>query len=266
MIPDWLLKNEEYVPKKDNHKFLDKSIVSILHVISRIRRKGIYSNKLIYRLNPTMKVIFTFLNIILISVSQNFKFVVLMDIYLLFSVSTLDSKEKQNILLISSFIPIFTLIMLIPSLLSGNIRNSIMIFIKVIGTILSVNLLSYTTKWEHVTRTLKLFFIPDLFIWVMEITIKYIVILGEYSISMLYALKLRSIGKNNKKYMSLSKIMGNLFLKSKEMGEEMFSAMECRGFTGEYFSKAKFTIAKKDIVYLVVNSIFIALFIVLERG
>lgn len=260
MSADWLFEKEEYIPEKDHQQFLDKSIISILKVLSRIRRRGMHSYKFLYRLNPTLKVIFTFLNIILLSISRSFGYVFLFDICAAGLIFTLDSKERKNILIISIVIPTFTLIMLIPSYLSGNIINSTLILSKVTGTIISVNLLSYTTKWDHVTKALKLLFIPDLFIWVMEITIKYIVLLGEHSVEMLYALKLRSIGKNNRKYNSISKIMGNLFLKSKEMGEEMFSAMECRGFTGEYSTPLVFKLTKNDIIYIGMNLIFIIVF------
>jgi cobalt/nickel transport system permease protein len=47
-------------------------------------------------------------------------------------------------------------------------------------------------------------------------------------------LKLRSVGRNKEKYTSVSGVAGTMFIKSKEMSEEMYEAMECRGFTGEY--------------------------------
>ncbi|MEA4825787.1 MAG: energy-coupling factor transporter transmembrane component T [Clostridium sp.] len=263
MEAEWLFQKDDYTPIKDQEKFVDRSIFSIINILGRIKRRGNYSTRPFYKLNATLKVVFTFINIILLALSRNFVFIIALYIYLLTCIITLEKEEIEDILLISFVIPIFTLIMLIPSLLSGNIINSALILIKVASTILSVNILSYTTKWEHITKALKLLFIPDLFIWVMEITIKYIVILGEHSLNMLYALKLRSIGKNNKKYNSLSRLMGNLFLKSKEMGEEMFSAMECRGFTGEYKSLVGFKADKYDIIYCIVNIAFIVAFIVI---
>lgn len=110
-----------------------------------------------------------------------------------------------------------------------------------------------------------MFFIPDIFIFVFDITIKYIYILGEFSLDMLYSLKLRSIGFNNNKYTSLSKIMGNLFLKSKEMGEEIHSAMECRGFTGEYTSYSKFKFTLNDLLFSIVNVAIIFMYIFFGR-
>jgi energy-coupling factor transporter ATP-binding protein EcfA2 len=93
-----------------------------------------------------------------------------------------------------------------------------------------MNLLSHNTKWSEISKSLKLLFIPDIFIWIIDITIKYIVLLGEHSINLLYALKLRAIGITSNKYNSLTGIMGNLFIKSYKASEEMFYAMECRGF------------------------------------
>ena len=143
----------------------------------------------------------------------------------------------------------------------GNIYNSLLLFQKIITTILLMNLLSHNTKWSEISKSLKLLFIPDIFIWIMDITIKYIVLLGEYSINLLYALKLRSIGITSNKYNSLTGIMGNLFIKSYKMSEEMFHAMECRGFVGEYTTKVNLNLKKMDYIYLAINILLVSLFI-----
>jgi cobalt/nickel transport system permease protein len=160
----------------------------------------------------------------------------------------------------SFMFPLITLIALIPSMFYGNIHNSLLLFQKLIITILLMNLLSHSTKWSEISKSLKLLFIPDIFIWIMDITIKYIVLLGEHSINLLYALKLRSIGITSNKYNSLTGIMGNLFIKSYKMSEEMFHAMECRGFVGEYTKKVNLKLKKIDYVYLVINILLISLF------
>ena len=51
---------------------------------------------------------------------------------------------------------------------------------------------------------------------------------------MLYAVQLKSIGRNREKATSLSGIVGTLFLRSRAMAEEMYAAMICRCFTGSY--------------------------------
>lgn len=261
MDVEWLFKKDEYIPVKDKEKFINSTILGIINVLSMIRKKEGYSNKIYYRINSTVKVMSTFLNIILLSLSRNIAFILAIDLYLIISTLFIEKEDRTKIFIISLMVPSFTLIMLIPSFLMGNKLNSILILFKVIGTILSINILSYTTKWTQITRALKLLFIPDLFIWIMEITIKYIVILGDYSLNLLYALKLRSIGRNNNKYSSLSFIAGTLFLKSKDMGEEMFSAMECRGFTGEYKGFINTKITRFDILYIIINVSIVVVFL-----
>ena len=126
-----------------------------------------------------------------------------------------------------------------------------------------MNLLSHTTKWSEISKSLKLLFIPDIFIWIMDLTIKYIVLLGEHSIDLLYALKLRSIGITPNKYNSITGIIGNLFVESYKMSEEMFHAMECRGFVGEYTTKANLKLNKIDYVYFITNILLVSLFVYL---
>ncbi|WP_446897507.1 energy-coupling factor transporter transmembrane component T family protein [Clostridium sp. LBM24168] len=259
-LKDWLLKKDDYVPENDSDRFIDKSIFSILKVLSLIKRRDKLKNGIIYKINPVVKLVFMFLNIIFLSVSRNPVYVAAVDIYFLLMLSFLDAEEIKNILLLSFIIPIFTFIMLIPSILMKNVLNSIMLIFKIFGTIMIVNIFSCTTKWSHVTRSLKIFFIPDIFILVFDITLKYIYILGQFALDMFYSLKLKSIGKNNSKHSSITKIMGGLFLKSNEMGNEMYSAMECRGFTGEYsyFSKFRFTFS--DLIYCAASILIILLY------
>jgi cobalt/nickel transport system permease protein len=95
---------------------------------------------------------------------------------------------------------------------------------------------------------------------------KYIVMLGDFTLNMLYALKLRSIGRNQSKYTALSGIAGTMFIKSKEMAEEMYYAMECRGFTGKYQVYAKTRLTIIDYIYIIINIGMILMFVYFWRG
>ncbi len=259
---EWLFKEDEYVPKDDRGKFIDKSIFSIVKVLSRIRRDDLKkTNGIVYNINPALKLPVAVLMLILLSLSRNIIFIGTTYVYIVLNLVLMDWEDvKKSIApaLIAFFI---TGIMLVPSIIMGNVKNSIFIIMKVSAGAFIINILSLTTPWREVTKSLKLFFVPDMFIFVMDVTIRYIFLLGDISLDMLYALRKRSIGINNKKYSSLSGIMGNLFLRSKEMGDEMFSAMECRGFTGEYERRISFSMGIYDILYLSVNTALILLWI-----
>jgi cobalt/nickel transport system permease protein len=184
--------------------------------------------------------------------------------YLLLALSFMPGKEIIKILKVSAVMTLFTIVIMLPSAFFGSAYSVIMIPAKVFATITAVNMLSHSTQWNHIIGALKRFFVPDLFIFVLDITIKYIVMLGEFSLEMLYALKLRSVGKNRSKYLSLSGIAGTMFIKSKEMSEEMYAAMECRGFTGEYRVYSRFRLRPADFVYIAINAGILAAFIYLN--
>ncbi len=262
-MPEWLLKNENYIPPPDKDTFIDKSILSLLGILSRVRAQSVHRTER-FNVSAVLKVAFTVLLIALLSVSGSFAFVIIVNVYLLLILSLMRADEILKILRRSLVIALFTLVILVPAAFWGNYYSMIMITPKVFATVTAVNLLSYSTRWNSVTGALKAFFVPDIFIFVLDITIKYIVLLGEFSVNMLYSLKLRSVGRNKNKYVSLSGIAGTMFIKSKEMAEDMYAAMECRGFTGEYriYSKFRFTFA--DLIFILINAVIIFAFFYLK--
>lgn len=262
MVPEWLSKKDDYIPKEEKNLYIEKSIFSLIKVISIIRNNK-NQDRLVYSINPTLKVISVIVMILCVSISRSFIYLLIIDIYVLINLFLMEKKLRKRILFKSFIFPLATLITLIPSMLYGNIYNSLLLFQKLIITILLMNLLSHNTKWSEISKSLKLLFIPDIFIWIMDITIKYIVLLGEHSINLLHALKLRSIGITANKYNSLTGIMGNLFIKSYKISEEMFQAMECRGFVGEYTTKVNIKLKKVDYVYFAINIFLVSLFIYL---
>ena len=198
-MPDWLFKDEEYTPPSDKDVFINKSILSILSVLSRIRTQSGYKTDT-FRVHAAFKVAFTFLLVVLLSLSTNFTFIFIIDVYLLVILSFMDGKEILKVLGTSLLMAMFTFIILIPALLWGNTYTTIMMTSKVFSTVMAVNIVSHSTRWNAITGAFKRFFVPDVFILVLDITIKYIVMLGDFSLNMLYALKLRSVGRNKSKY------------------------------------------------------------------
>ena len=263
-IPQWLLRDQQYNPQSDRDTFINKSILSLLAVLSRIKARSTGKAKK-YSVQAAFKVACTLVLVVLLSLSGNFTFVIIINVYLLAVLSSMEAKEIVKILKISCATAFFTFIILVPAVLWGNTYSSIMITSKVFATVTAVSILSHSTKWTDITSALKRFFVPDIFILVLDITLKYIVMLGDFALNMFYALKLRSVGRNRSKYTALSGIAGTLFIKSKEMAEEMYYAMECRGFTGEYhvYSNFKFTIA--DFAYIVIHIGIFILFLYVGR-
>jgi len=263
-MPEWLIKDENYIPQSDKDTFVNKSILSLLKVISRIKTQdsGVLTK---YKVNAIFKVTFTFILLVLLSISKSFTFVIIINIYMLVILSTMEADNIVKILKVSFVMASFTFLVMLPALFWGNSYSCIMITSKAFASITAVNILSHSTRWSSITSALKRFFVPDIFILVLDITIKYIVMLGDFSLNMLYALKLRSVGKNKSKYASLSGVAGTMFIKSKEMAEDMYNAMECRGFTGEYHSYNNFKFTIVDFLYIMTNVAIIFIFLYFGR-
>ena len=108
---------------------------------------------------------------------------------------------------------------------------------------------------------MRTFRLPSIFIFTLDITLKYISVLGEICAAILTSVRLRSVGKNPQKAKALSGVLGISFLKSGEMAEEMHAAMCCRGFVGEYKTQKTSIFRKQDILSLLlmigVTGIFI---------
>ncbi|UUV17678.1 energy-coupling factor transporter transmembrane protein EcfT [Fusobacteria bacterium ZRK30] len=263
MIENWLLKSEEYEPNDTKERFIDKSIFSFLKIINNIKKEE-QGNTYIYKINVTVKMFSIVLNILLITLSRNFLFLGVLNILLLSLLLSIDKSKRLRIMLVSLIFPFFTSIILIPAIIKGNIFHSGLLIYKVFINILLINIISTTATRQAFIKSLKFLLVPDMFIWIMELTLKYILLLGEYSLEVLQALKIKSIGKSRGTKKSLFPIMGNMFLNSVKLSEEMIGAMECRGFTGEYHYKQKVELKSLDYIYILVNMLIVSLFIIIK--
>lgn len=263
-VPEWLLQKEIYAPPKDRDHFINKSIFSVLSVLSRIKAQDTCKQSK-YSVNALLKVSFTFMLIVLMSISSRYTFIIIINVYLLVVLCLMNGDHIVKILKVSFGMSFFTLIILLPSALLGNSFNTVMVTTKVFATITAVGILSHSTRWNEITGALKKFHIPDTFIVVLDITMKYIVMLGDLALNMFYALKLRSVGRNKSKYSAVSGIAGTIFIKSKEMADDMYAAMECRGFTGEYYIHNQLKVKIPDFLYTAINIGIIVIFVYFER-
>ena len=222
-LPSWMCETEQYVPSIDKDGFITKSTQAVLGVLSKLKWKEGKDGCL--SASPSLKLCYTFLYILLTACSKNYVF------------------------------------SLITAVFIGNPQILLIITTKVCVSVTLIGILSAGTSWNKLTASLRSFHIPDIFIFTLDITLKYIAVLGEICMEILTSLRLRSVGQNRKKAQSFSGILGISFLKSREMAEEMYAAMCCRGFVGEYKTQKTSTFRKQDILSLLlmigVTGIFI---------
>ena len=154
-----------------------------------------------------------------------------------------------------------SLFLLLPAVFMGNPQTLMNITARVYVSVTLVGILSAGTSWNKLTAGMRTFRIPSLFIFTLDITLKYISVLGELCVDILRSVSLRSVGKNSDKAKSFSGVLGITFLKSSEMAEDMYAAMCCRGFVGEYQARQKYRMRLYDIVHILIMTVCAALFI-----
>jgi len=252
-IPTWLQTEDQYIPSRDKDAFIDKSILSLANLLSRaVSSRSTYIEK--GRVLPELKVFSLFSIILLVSLSKGFVFTLSVLVILLIILASLEGEDIIRTLKVSLSAAAFSFMILLPSVYFYGVHSCMVITLKVFVSVMAVNILASTTRWDNITRAVKIMLVPDIFILVLDVSLRYIVLLGELSLEMFHALKLRSIGKNHQKRSSLSGIAGSIFLSSRAMADEMYAAMTCRCFTGDYHIRKGFRFGIYDVLFLMCDA------------
>lgn len=155
-VPEWLTAPERYVPPADRDRFLDKSILSFIGLLSRIRQQSGRTGDSLW-VSPAFKLLFTVLEIVLISSARHFTFVWLMLAWAVVVLALLPARDIRRCLRGALIGAAFAYIVLLPAALGGSRYSITMIPAKVFACVLLANLLSSSTRWDHLIGALKRF-------------------------------------------------------------------------------------------------------------
>lgn len=265
-MENWIFNEDNYEVKKNRNSFLEKSIFTTLRIIDYIRKNNeTYKSGYMYLTNPLLKVVFTVANLVFISLTKSWEFLFIIMSFIILMTISIPRKDRIQFVFSTLSIIIIPLIMIIPSIFINKGIECFKIMLKILEAIFLARILSVTTKKCELTNCLKKLYVPDIFIFLVDLTLKYIFILGEFSLNMLYSLKIKNISRKNNRYSSIWSLIGNLFLKSKCMADEMFFAMECKAFNGEYVIYNKVEILKRrDLLFIILNLIIFVFFLILK--
>lgn len=231
-IPSWMVENEKFSPPKGKIGFAEQSQKNLLGLISHFKSNSdTYEAK---EANTSLRLFVLLVLVVLTAICKNFSFVIFMLAIVTVRIAML--KPTKILELIRAITPALaiSLVILLPSIFMGNPKTPATVLGKILVCTSLVLIVSLTSPMSDIARSLKAFHIPDIIIFTISITIKYIVILATICSDMLTALKIRSIGKSKSNQSTMSGIMGTLFIKAKIASEETSKAMECRGFEGKY--------------------------------
>lgn len=144
------------------------------------------------------------------------------------------SESIAQILRPTAIAALFAAIFTIPAVFLGSPGSFGTIVMKVTESVLVLSLMNEEIPWKETTQALHFFHLPDVFIFVLDSTIRYLVILGRFSQQMLEAISLRRVGTKKWSNAGTGGILGTTFLKTRQYSQLTTEAMLCRGFTGNY--------------------------------
>ena len=234
MIPEWMKKTEDYVPPADGGAFYYRTLKSLGGIMSRLRlesgREGRFS------LPAGVKLLLMIALIILVSVTQNDLVIMAVGAVALVRLALMQAEDIGAVVKAVLVAVIMAAVIFAPAVIMDPARlwNSIRVVAKILISVTLVGIFNRTTQWNHLTAALRKAHIPGTVIFIIDITFRYIVLLGNLMQELLTAVSLRSVGRNDKKYNSIGGVMGVTFLRGTEMNKEMYEAMQCRGFTDDY--------------------------------
>ena len=234
MLPEWMRETDNYVPPKDGGTFAVKTIQTIGKIMSRLRVQSGHEKR--RHLPALFKLIALVGLIIITSVSQNRIVLMVIVAGLLAYLCTWPAKGLAGIFKTPLAAAALAFVLFLPAMIMNpaGITNNLVVVAKVFICVTMVTVFNHTTQWNHVTIALRKIHVPGIFVFTLDITLKYIVLLGNLIQDLLTSMQFRAVGKHDKKYSSVGGVMGVTFIRGTEMNEQMYEAMRCRGFTDDY--------------------------------
>jgi cobalt/nickel transport system permease protein len=239
---------------------VEKSLLSVLGALAALRdRPGAGQTR--ERLRPALKLASLFAFTLMVSLSRTLFFLEAAAAFEFGCLCLLPPDTIARALRKALAAAAFALVIFLPALLWGRGAGALILSGKILLAVLAAAVFSATTPWPSVAAAFAALRAPDIFVMTLDIAVKYVSLLGGFLLDMLCALKLRSVGRDDRKADSLAAIAGTLFLKSKEGAEEQYQAMECRCFSGSYRRTLRSSFGLRDAAFTALNLAFLAAFL-----
>lgn len=237
-----------------------------------LTEKSTSIDSLVHRLDPRVKFL-SIVSIIFCAVTLE-NAVFLCGPLVILTVLVLLSRIPLKLYLVrASFIPFFSLIITlpIPFIVSGNpltfihvygytyltvsfegLYRTIVFVLRVGVASCAAILLISTTKFSSLAVALNKLGVPELFTSLLLVTYRYIFLFAGEALSMVQARNMRSFGKESvlQRIKVVGQMIGSLFIRAYERGEQVYYAMLSRGYVGKIESHQSHKMGMRDAAFL----------------
>ncbi|MEK6646908.1 MAG: cobalt ECF transporter T component CbiQ [Candidatus Firestonebacteria bacterium] len=212
-------------------------------------------NSLIHRLDPKIKIVIFISFILFVIFTRPDAFVIFVLYASIIIALILLSKIPLLFVLNRSLVVIpFVLFItiFIPFMENGNLLILWNVFVKAYLSILSMILLISSTKFSELLKALEKLKISKLIIMILSFMYRYIFVIEDELLKMKQAKESRTV--NSSKWLQikpLANMIGVLFVRAYERGENVYFAMSSRGFTGDINTIEKIQLNKRDFYFAI---------------
>ena len=227
-------RKEQIAPPRDGGAFALRSLKALGGLLARVRVQRGREGRL--RLPAVLKLLLLLALLLTCSLARHPLLLLALAALALGCVSVLPAEALWSVLRPALGAALLALILLLPAMLlrPAGWGNNLILVGKVFISVIMVNLFNRRTPWNQITGALRQLRVPGVFIFVLDLSLKYIVLLGGLMVDLLTARSLRAVGRDRHKYRSVGGVMGVTFLRSTELSRQTWEAMCCRGFTEDY--------------------------------
>ena len=261
-LPPWVTQEENYQPNRDRDYFISRSLLRVMTVLLAIRQQAEHSA--LRHISACSALCFLFFWLLFCVTAHTSAFLLCELALTLVLLCLLPGRLVWPAVQASLAAACFSLLLILPAALIGSGPLVLLLPLKTFLSVAALSILRAILPWNELTSALRRFHVPQTVIFLLDTTLRYIILLGEIARDMLIALKLRSVGKNQHKQRAAGGVLGTMFLRSKEMSETMYEAMICRGFTGEYLPGREQSFRPGDSLLLLLILLYLYLFLRLE--
>lgn len=151
------------------------------------------------------------------------------------------------------------------------LQVSILFFLRLLCAALILILVTFTTPFHVLLRSLSDLRIPEIFTQLIQFTLRYFFVLYDEIIRMQRARRARNFKParnfwSGQTFSTLGGMLGLLFIRSYERGERVYHAMLSRGFQGEIHTLEQFQVSTRDILLGVLLLLLGILSLIIDQG
>lgn len=271
-LPAWLVPGgmAPYEPKVAREGFLRKNVLALTRLLARVRvgsRVG-QCDSAIDRMLARVAVPARLLGLLVLlgctSAAANMAFAYLMLGVSLVMLAARPAGQIAPVARTAGVVALVTALVMLPAALLGQPTSAVRMATKAFATVsLALGLFQHVS-WSQVTSALRWLRLPSQAVFVLDMTLRDIELLGRAALELSDALALRSVGVARDATAGAAGVMGMTFLRAHELAARQSEAMRLRGFDGSYEPPRERVLTPATLTYVVVVVGLVCVFVYLE--